>query len=138
MSLVIQEMIAKAIAHVTLSPKVLDAVVEAVVGKAVAKQSDAIVKGLDDLKKLENELKKLGFDMVQYGEDENKANAIQSYTKARFEERSKLRERITKLTNTLTKAIEKGDYGDLYNHVGGKKDQTDGKPTEDKSGTAES
>lgn len=112
-----------------LSPKVEDAVVEAVVDREVKKRSQALVQALDKLSEMEKDLKKLGPDNLMY--DENGKEVLGSYTKKRIDEKNKLTGRIQKLTNIINKALEKAEFNDLYNFVGGKE------PADDQAKSAE-
>lgn len=96
-----------------LLPTVEAAVVDALVKREVDKRSSAIVITMDRLAKLEHEFYRLGPDIITY--DDLGKKVTESFSKARIDERTKATQRITKLENALTKAIEKADYGDLYN-----------------------
>lgn len=107
----VQTKVAEQIA--TLNPKVEDAVVGVLVQRELTKRSDALVIVIDALAKLELEMKKQKPDMVFY--DADGTLAAESFSKAKFEEKKKLGEKITKYENAITKALDKGDFGDVYN-----------------------
>lgn len=97
-----------------INPKVEDKVVGVLVDRELTKRSDALVVVLDALAKLESDMKKLKPDMQMFGTEEGSA-PVEAFSKAKHEERKKLGEKITKYTNALNKALDKGDYGDVYN-----------------------
>lgn len=97
----------------TLNPKVEEAVTKVLVERELNKRSDAIVVVLDTLSKLENDLKKIKPDQISYDLD-GKVTA-ETYSKAKSEEHKKLKEKIAKYTSAINKALEKADFGDVYN-----------------------
>lgn len=96
----------------SLSPKVEDKVVEALVGRELNRRSEALVIVIDLLSRTEADLKKLRADQFTYDEAGNKT--AESYSKVRAEERKKLSERIEKYTKSITKALEEGDFENVY------------------------
>ena len=109
--LTVLKRIATDIAKIT--PKVEDAVVDAMVKRELNKRTEAVVQVMDNLSKLEGDLRKIKPDQVQI--DDAGKEISSSFSKAKFEELKKHREKIEKHRNALTKALEKGDFGDLYN-----------------------
>lgn len=97
-----------------INPKVEDKVVGVLVDRELTKRSDALVMVLDALAKLENDLKKLKPDMEMYSPEDGSL-AASAFSKIKNEEKKKLNEKITKYTNAINKALDKGDYGDVYN-----------------------
>lgn len=96
-----------------LSPKVENAVVDALVERELTKRSEAVVQCMDMLAKCEGDLRKIKPDQVSYDGDGKEVSS--TFSKNKFEEKKKLLERIEKLKNAITKAIEKGDFSDVYN-----------------------
>lgn len=107
----VQVKVAETIANI--SPKVEDKVVDVLVDREVKRRSDALVSALDKLDKMEKELLKIKADQISFDEDGKVVS--QTYSKAKKEEKDKLSQKITKAVNAINKALEKGDYGDVYN-----------------------
>lgn len=97
-----------------INPKVEDKVVGVLVERELTKRADALVVVLDGLSKLESDLKKIRPDMEMYSPDDGSL-AASAFSKAKNEEKKKMNEKIAKYTNAITKALDKGDYGDVYN-----------------------
>jgi hypothetical protein len=108
--LTVQTKVAEQLA--SLSPKVEEKVVEALTKRELDKRSEAVVKVLDFLSRLEIDSKKLGPDLLTF--DAEGKRTSEAYSKSRTEERKKTNERIEKLTKSLIKALDNNDYGDLY------------------------
>lgn len=106
----IQNKIAEQIS--TLAPAVEDEVVKALVNRQLNKRSTAVVSAVDLLERLEIDLRKINPEKT-YDKDGNVVSEY--YTKQKLEERNKLLQKIEKLNKALNKALEKSDYGDLYN-----------------------
>lgn len=123
-SISVQQKIAEKI--IELAPTVEEAVVDTLVERELVKRSEAVVQCMDLLSKLEGELKRIKPDQVSYDTDGKIIS--ESFSKGKFEEKKKLIERIGKFTNAITKALEKSDYGDVYNlknqGAGGSKDSS--------------
>lgn len=96
-----------------IAPKVEDSIVAVFVERELEKRSTATVKVLDDLLKLESTLKKIRPDVKTYDADGKVTS--ESYSKAKADELKKTKERITKYTNALSKALEEGDFENVYN-----------------------
>ena len=96
----------------TLAPAVEDEVVKALVNRQLNKRSTAVVSAVDLLERLEIDLRKINPEKT-YDKDGNVVSEY--YTKQKLEERNKLLQKIEKLNKALNKALEKSDYGDLYN-----------------------
>lgn len=107
----VQIKVAESIANI--APKVEDQVVEAIVERELEKRSTAIVKAMDTLTKFENDLKKIKPDQTSFSEIGEKIS--ESYSKAKLEEKNKLTQKIDKNTKAINKALETGDYQDVYN-----------------------
>lgn len=101
-----------------IAPSVEAAVVDAMVDREIDKRSSAIVQVMDKLQRAENDLRKIKPDLVSF--DENRAPVSATWSKARLDERDKQVKFIEKLTNALNKALDKGDFGDVYNLATGK------------------
>lgn len=97
----------------TIAPVVEDKIIDALVAREVNRRSDALTKAIDDLNKMEGEQRRIKPDQVQYNEDGSVKD--QSYSKAKIEELKKLKQKIEKYTNAINKALDKADYGDVYN-----------------------
>jgi len=96
-----------------LAPSVEETVVNTLVERELTKRSEAVVQCMDALAKLEGDLKKIKPDQVSFDTDGKIIS--ESFSKNKFEEKKKLIERIGKYTSAITKAIEKADFGDVYN-----------------------
>lgn len=101
-----------------INPTVIDQVVEAMVDREIKKRSEAIVKAIDKLAAAEKELLKLGKDQKFYNEDGTVD--VETFSKARLDERNKKLKQIERLTSAINKAIDKGDMQDVYQLAGGK------------------
>lgn len=97
----------------TIAPVVEEKIIDALVSREVNRRSDALTKAIDDLSKMEGEVRRIKPDQVQYNEDGTVKD--QSYSKPKTEELKKLKQKIEKYTNAINKALEKADYGDVYN-----------------------
>lgn len=98
---------------VELAPQVETDVVAVLVERELTKRTEAVVQCMDTLAKLEGDLRKIKPDQVSY--DSTGKIISESFSKNKFEEKKKLTERIDKFTAAITKAIEKADFGDVYN-----------------------
>jgi len=121
----VQVKVAEQIAEI--SPRVETKVVDVLVVRELDRRSNALVQVIDQLAKLEQDQRKLGPDQVTYNDKGEKAT--ETYSKQRTEERKKLTDKITKYTNTINKALEKGDFKDVYNLANNKGGDT--KPSDD-------
>lgn len=102
---------------VDISPQVEAKVVDTLVTRELTRRSDALVQVFDKLSKEESQMKKIAKpDQATY--DDKGAKVSEYFSKARVDEKAKLDKRIAKLTGALTKALEKGDFGDVYNLAG--------------------
>lgn len=97
----------------TIAPVVEEKIIDALVSREVNRRSDALTKAIDDLSKMEGEKRRVKPDQVQYNEDGSVKDS--SYSKAKTEELKKLNQKIDKFTNAISKALDKADYGDVYN-----------------------
>lgn len=107
----VQIKVAENIANI--APKVEDQVVEVIVERELEKRATAIVKAMDILSKFEIDLKKIKPDQTSFSETGEKIS--ESYSKAKLEEKNKLTQKIDKNTKAINKALETGDYQDVYN-----------------------
>lgn len=108
------------------SERVETEVVSVMVEREIDRRAQAAVQGLDKLAKMENEYKRIDRpDNIQLDAEGKEVSA--TYSPARIKERKEAREKIGKLEKSLKKALEDGDFNDLYNQVsgGGKSDQPD-------------
>lgn len=124
----IQETIAEALKG--LSPRVESEVVARIADRTVDKNVDILVKCVDLLTAEEAALKKLERpDNVQF--DKDGKSVSETYSKTRWDEVKKKRERIEKIKKAINKALENSDYVDAINLSGGKAS------AEDKTGDGE-
>lgn len=93
--------------------------ISALVERTVAKQADAIVKVIDLIDQEKRNLNKINRPDIIALNAEGKTSR-EEYTPARMQEINKAKQKITKLENALAKALEKDDFGDLYNAASGK------------------
>ncbi len=98
---------------VELAPTVETKVIEALAERELTKRVTALTNAIDGLDKLEKQLKRLGPDLIAF--DDKGAKTSEGFSKARVEERKKLQDQINKWTNAINKALEKKDFGDVYN-----------------------
>lgn len=112
------------------SQKVVDAVVEKLVTAEVAKRADALAAAI-----------KLSEDTLREQRKASKPDQVflnaagektESFTQKAFEAKKKLDEKLAKIDAVVTNAVEKGDWGKLYELV-----KNGGTPaTTDESATA--
>lgn len=89
-------------------------VINSLVNKELDRRADAIVKGLDSFNKLNLEIKKVKPDVVAFDAD-GKQIGEGTYTKAAADKLKQSKEKAGKIERALNKALENGDYGDLFN-----------------------
>jgi c-di-GMP-related signal transduction protein len=97
------------------SQKVVDAVVEKLVTAEVAKRADALaaaIKLSEDT--LREQRKAAKPDVVTLDAAGNKS---ESFTAKAFEAKKKLDEKLAKIDSVVTNAVEKGEWGKLYELV---------------------
>lgn len=116
----IREAIGQRLAEI--APNVEDKILDTFVDREVDKRAKAVVNVIDQLVKLEQDLRKIKPDQQFFDADGKETGA--SYSKTKVEEKKKLEDRIAKFTNAVNKAVDKGDYGDVYNLASGKSDQS--------------
>lgn len=119
--------IASAIASV--APQVEDQVVDTMVQRQLKKRADALVQVMDKVDQMKKDLSKVRPDQVAYDKEGKEVDA--TFSKAKITEKQKLEKAIGKFEGAINKALEKNDYGDLYNLASGKA------PAEDKPGDTE-
>lgn len=103
---------------VGLGPSVEDKVINVMVDKELTRRSDALVSVIGKLEQEERSFRKLGADQKTYDE---KGGVVATYfSKGRVDERQKAEKKITKMTSAINKALEKGDFSDVYNFASGK------------------
>lgn len=111
----------------TLSPKVEDSVVGVIVDRELQKRSNAFVGVLDKYTNLESDLRKIDKpDQSHFDAEGNKVSEF--YSKKRLDEVGAVKKKLAKHAGAMTKALEKGDFSDVYNISSGKSDlqNTDG------------
>lgn len=97
-------------------PGLKDRIADAVVERETNKQVDAAVKAIDLLKREQSELYKVSkADITSY----NKDGSIQTeaFSKEQLKKREDQQKKVDKLTNLINKALEKGEFNDLYEMV---------------------
>lgn len=112
----IREQIVEALA--SLNPRIEADVINVFADREADRKCKAMVKVIDELDTRESELKKFGPDMVSYNKDGVKID--ENFSKVRIEQRQKLEARILKLTNALSKALDKKDWSDVFKLSSGK------------------
>ena len=81
---------------------------------------------MDALGKLEGEMNKVRPDKTF----DSKGEVISEFfTKVKLEEKNKLQQKIDRHTKAITKALEKGDFGDVYNLKSGDNQKSGGDET---------
>ena len=98
---------------VNAGPTVVDAVVEHLVKKEIDRRTKAVLDGLESLQKQEKELKKVKPDSVIYAADGKVAT--EGWTKQNLEGKNKMEKNVAKLREALDAALDKADYGKLFN-----------------------
>lgn len=93
-------------------------VIDALVERDIKRKAESLVKCIDKLTEAEKEMQKLGADNITFDADGKKIG--ESFSKKRIEERNKTKGRIQKISGAINKALEKGDFGDVYNLSSGK------------------
>jgi DNA-directed RNA polymerase subunit F len=111
----VQVKVAEQIAQ--LGPSIEDKVVDALVTREKDKRSDALVKVVDLHSQAEKELKKIKPDL-SYMDETNKVTLM--YSKSQLEALNKAKAKVQKHVNAINKALEKKDFGDVYNLANGK------------------
>lgn len=95
-----------------------DQVVDTLVDREVTKRSEALVKVIDLLQQAEKELGKVRPDLKAY--DAKGGVVSENWSKKQLDEKSKVQKKVEKLTQAINKALDKKDFGDVYNLASGK------------------
>lgn len=119
-----------------LSPQVEDKVVGVLVGRELTRRSDALVKVMDAHEKLGKDMQRLKPDQISYNEKGEKV--AETFSKSKLDERAKLQKNIDKHANAINKALEKAEFGDVYNLSQGKPTSDEQQDTAGKSEDADS
>jgi len=116
MSLSIRDKIAGQIAQI--GPDVENRVIDTIIEKETAKRAAAIAVVLEKLEVEEKNLKKINHpDLKTF--DRDKKVIAEGFSGARLQEIETVEKKIAKITNALTKALEKDDMQDVYQLAGG-------------------
>lgn len=97
-----------------LNPAVEQQVIDTLVNVEKNRRASAIVQVLDMASRLENDLNRIRPTHNHFDID-GKGIGEPGFTKDQFEKRKSLKEKIQKRFNAVNKALEKGDYSDVYN-----------------------
>jgi len=81
--------------------------------KEIDRRTQAVLDGLESLQKQEKDLKKMKPDMPAY--DSAGKLVSENWSKAKIDEKAKLEKAIVKLSDALDAALDKADYGKLFN-----------------------
>lgn len=106
-----------------IAPQVEDKVVTTLVTRELDRRSNAMVQVLDKLDQEEKAFRKLKPDQASY--DDKGAQISTWYSKSKKEEREKLEKRINKMKAALNKALDKSEFGDVFNFASGKEVKDD-------------
>lgn len=110
----------------TSGTQVVERVVNRLTEVELGRRADALLKAVELSGKLAKDLAKIDRPDVQTFDGDGKV-VTETYTKARLEERKKLRDRIAKVEKAFEKATNvPPDYADLFNL---KDDSSSGSPT---------
>jgi len=109
-------------------------VAETMFKREIDKRSEAVVKVLDLISQEEKELKKIDRPDNMVYDRTGKAVGEGTYSKGRLEAIQKIVKRIEKLKNSVNKALEKSDYGELYQAASGKLKDDDAGGSDKSSG----
>lgn len=117
----------------SLGPAIEDKVVDVMVSRERDKRSEALVRVLDLHAQAEKDLKKVKPDL-SYMND--KGETTQMFSKPQIETLNKAKKRVENIASAINKALEKKDFGNVYNLAQGKEpvddtagDTTDTSPT---------
>lgn len=116
----------------SLGPRVEEQVIAALTERELKRRSEAVVTCIDKLAKMELDYRKLGPDIQTY--DETGKETSSAFSKGRIKERNDAAQKINKFTNAIKKALENGDFNDVYglgNSGGGGKDNSPAKDTDE-------
>ena len=92
--------------------QVVDSVVDQFVNQEINRRTEALFKAIVETNKLRDEFKKVKPDQVSY--DETGKVVLESWSKAKLEERKKAQEAIKKKEKAIEKALA-GDFSQLLN-----------------------
>ena len=106
----VQIKVAEQVAH--LGPSIEDKVVDVMVTRERDKRSDALVRVLDLHQQAEKDLNKVKPDLSYMGED---GKVTQMYSKVQLENLNKSKKKVENIANAINKALEKKDFGNVYN-----------------------
>ena len=95
-----------------LGPSIEDKVVDVMVTRERDKRSDALVRVLDLHQQAEKDLNKVKPDLSYMGED---GKVTQMYSKVQLENLNKSKKKVENIANAINKALEKKDFGNVYN-----------------------
>ena len=104
-------------------PEITERVISRLVEKEVTRRTEAVIKALDALDKLEKEGRRIKPDIVAYAEDGSVVS--QSWSKKTLDERNANAAKVRKLQAAIGKALEANDFSDLFNLVNDAKPATD-------------
>lgn len=105
-----------------LGPSIEDKVVDVMVTRERDKRSDALVRVLDLHQQAEKDLNKVRPDLSYMGED---GKVTQMYSKVQLENLNKSKKKVENIANAINKALEKKDFGNVYNLAQGKEPVAD-------------
>lgn len=108
-----------------LGPSIESAVIEHLANEEVEKKKTTLVVALDALTKMENAHRRLLKPDLVFGNSEG-GDKVEAFTPGRQEEIKKSKEKIEKMERAITKALEKGDFGDVLNLTGNIKAEKQG------------
>lgn len=94
-------------------PAVLAKVIDRLAAIEIDKRVSALENAVNAAVTTKRELQKIKPDNVQY--DITGKAVVETYTKAKIEEKQKLEQKLAKIEKAVDKAINKGDFGDLFN-----------------------
>ncbi len=116
-----------------LGPSIEDKVVDVLVTRERDKRSEALVKVLDLHTQAEKDLKKIQPDL-SYMDD--KENVTKMYSKGQLENLNKAKKKVENITSAINKALEKKDFGNVYNLAQGKEPVDDAAANDNVEGRA--
>jgi len=102
----INEKVAEAISMA--SPAILDKVVNKLATLEIERRADALLNAVSAATTVWRELQKAKPDNVSFAADGTELPG--TYSKAKFEEKKKLEEKLAKIEVAVAKALEKGDF----------------------------
>lgn len=105
--------VAEKISAATNNGSVLQSVIDRLATLEIERRADALLKAINLAFSIKKDLYKVKPDIVAYTLEGTIAS--EQWSKAKLEERKKLTEKLEKVERIIAKAVDKGDYSDIFN-----------------------